>query len=87
MDVKEMTKYRESPGDIGSIRAEVLECLVDGLKFLKSDASIPAQKLANRLLANIIIEHLDISGFGIHRKASSEEMLSELKHGYSAVAA
>jgi hypothetical protein len=73
MNASEMTKYREPPGELLSIRSEILECLVDGLQFLKSDAEIPAQRLANRILANIIIEHLDISGFAIHRKLSRRD--------------
>ncbi len=73
MDVNEMTKYRKSPDDNYSARADVLKCLVDGLKFLKTDADVPAQKLANRILANIIIEHLDISGFTIQRKDLDQE--------------
>jgi len=83
MDVQEMTKYRELPGEMLSLRSEVLECLVSGLKFLKSDAEAPAQKLAQRILANIIIEHLDISGFGIHRKPSYSETVPREGNVYS----
>ena len=83
MDVNEMTKYRELPDEFSSIRPEVLECLVDGLQFLKSDAALPAQKLANRILANIIIEHLELSGFGIHRKAPHQEVSPEQERSYS----
>jgi len=49
-------------------RQEVLECLVAGMGFLHSDTPPAAQRLAIRVLANIIIEHLDISGFEITRK-------------------
>lgn len=83
MDINEMTKYRELPCEISTIRSEVLECLVNGLQFLKSDAEVPAQKLANRILANIIIEHLDISGFSIRRKASQAELISGEDKYYS----
>jgi hypothetical protein len=83
MDINAMTKYRELPCEISSIRSEVLECLVDGLQFLKSDAELPAQKLANRILANIIIEHLDISGFSIRRKTSHTEVISGEDKYYS----
>ena len=76
MDVNEMAKYRESPEETHRLRGEVLECLVEGLHFLKSDVAVPAQKLANRILANIIIEHLDMSGFGIHRKMLNEEAIA-----------
>lgn len=86
MDVDEVTKYRDLPGETSSIRSEVLECLVDGLQFLKSDAAAPAQKLAKRILANIIIEHLDISGFSIHRKVLHEEKMSRREEIYSASA-
>jgi hypothetical protein len=83
MDVREMTKYREAPGEMLSIRSEVLECLVAGLQFLKSDAEAPAQKLAQRILANIIIEHLDISGFSIHRKPLHSETIPREGNVYS----
>ena len=83
MDVNEMTKYRDLPGEVLSTRSEVLECLVDGLQFLKSDAAGPAQQLAKRILANIIIEHLDISGFSIHRKTSLQDTISKQDAIYS----
>jgi hypothetical protein len=72
----------DATGKTPSIRPEVLECLVDGLHFLRSDTSAPAQKLAKRVLANIIIEHLDISGYGIHRKTLEEE-IPEAEISYS----
>lgn len=50
-------------------RAEVLECLIDGLQFLRGETPVAAQRLAKRVLANIIIEHLEASGFTVHRKA------------------
>lgn len=80
MNVNEMTKYRQAPRENSSVRAEVLECLVDGLQFLKNDAALathPAQQLATRLLANIIIEQLDIGGFTIQRKRHPQPDPSE----------
>lgn len=68
MDAQDATGCLELSFDINPIRSEVLECLVEGLQFLHNDAPLPAQKLAKRVLANIIIEHLDISGYGIYRK-------------------
>jgi hypothetical protein len=83
MDINEIAKYRESPDEVYPQRTEVLECLLDGLQFLKSDAAIPAQQLAKRILANIIIEHLDMSGYGIFRKASRQDANAEHIERYS----
>jgi len=49
-------------------RNEILACLVSGLGFLHGDTSPEAQRLAIRVLANIVIEHLDVCGFEIVRK-------------------
>jgi hypothetical protein len=50
-------------------RNEILTCLVSGMGFLHGETCPEAQKLAIRVLANIIIEHLDVCGFEIMRKS------------------
>jgi hypothetical protein len=55
-----------------AFRNEVLNCLVTGLGFLRGETSEDAQRLGRRVLANIIIEHLEISGFAIQRQTMAE---------------
>jgi hypothetical protein len=71
-------------------RGEVLDCLESGLQFLRGEAVETveaARKLAIRVLANIIIEHLDISGYAIARKPAGQEPPATQDEHYGMAAA
>ncbi len=60
-------------------RGEIVECLESGLQFLRGETTLAAQKLAIRVLANIIIEHLDISGYDIRYRPTLQKSVDNLE--------
>jgi len=54
-------------------RADLIMCLTAGLHFLRGETPEQAQRLARRLLANIIIEHLHVAGYTIIRRPPSKD--------------
>lgn len=60
-------------------RGDIVECLESGLQFLRGETTLAAQKLAIRVLANIIIEHLDISGYDIKHRPTLQKSVDDLE--------